>query len=348
MTHARGTQIGIATLGVLTAVGVGAGLTSLWLVPERPPTLAVAQATDEVPVILQDFDDAQAVEALVERSPAVPLVSPLPGRVTSLDCRPGHVLESGHANVAVDGAAVLNLATRVPLWRDLTIGDVGDDVRAVQEELARLGLPVHADGTLGAASIRGLASLLSAVGGTPLPDDSIPMGRILWLPGPTVSIESCEIALGTPVEAGGVVATAAGPPAEIRVQQSPAGLLPGDRILDVDGLSAAVDADGRVSDAAGRAALSAAPSVRAALASEDSAARVSATLRLSMPVQVGVVPPSAVYAIDGADACVLVAGTSRSVHIQGSQLGQTFVTFEDGQIPGSVAATPNENAHSCR
>ena len=52
----------------------------------------------------------------------------------------------------VNGVSVVALATATPMYRDLATGDKGDDVLALNNELARLGLrprrnPPHIHGT---------------------------------------------------------------------------------------------------------------------------------------------------------------------------------------------------------
>ena len=41
------------------------------------------------------------------------------------------------ANLSIDGAPLLNLATSVPLWRDLGVGDEGADALALRAELIK-------------------------------------------------------------------------------------------------------------------------------------------------------------------------------------------------------------------
>jgi hypothetical protein len=84
--------------------------------------------------------------------------------------------------------------------------------------------------------------------------------------------------------------------------------------------------------------------VTAALAGDGT---VAASLRLTAPVQVTVVPPQAVTTTDGRTGCVQADGKPVAVSIVGSQLGQTYVVLADGATASEVAlAAPEEAACS--
>jgi hypothetical protein len=71
------------------------------------------------------------------------------------------------------------------------------------------------------------------------------------------------------------------------------------------------------------------------------------SVALASPVEVTVVPPSAVYGIVAGKGCVSSGGASVPVTIAGSQLGQTFVTFETEKYPTVVDIAPTKKS-SCR
>lgn len=90
-----------------------------------------------------------------------------PGRIATLPLRSAAV-EEGQVILTASGRPVLVLAGTVPTFRDLGPGVVGDDVRLLEEALARLGFaPGPIDGTYDAATARAVAAWYSARGFEP-------------------------------------------------------------------------------------------------------------------------------------------------------------------------------------
>src|ERR1700704_2380964 len=134
-------QFGLGALAIASAAALGAIAVSL--VPlQLPRSLQNAPTPQDIPISAHAFNDERPVEITVSRSISSPVTSPASGLVTSYDCTVGAEVASGSSFFAVDGAPVLALATDVPLWRDLAIGDTGPDVRSLQVELNRLGYSV--------------------------------------------------------------------------------------------------------------------------------------------------------------------------------------------------------------
>jgi hypothetical protein len=52
------------------------------------------------------------------------------------------------------------------------------------------------------------------------------------------------------------------------------------------------------------------------------------------------VPPSSIIALDGSGGCVESGGDLFHVRVVGSQLGQTFVQFEQGAPPNRIRLHP--------
>lgn len=79
------------------------------------------------------------------------------------------------------------LATATPMYRDLATGDKGDDVLALNNELARLGLPASAKSTTYTWNTsQGVKQLMSAAGNTS--DGSLPLTDVLWIPAASVRV----------------------------------------------------------------------------------------------------------------------------------------------------------------
>ncbi|NYD67354.1 peptidoglycan-binding domain-containing protein [Agromyces atrinae] len=343
MRLSRAALLGV---GVVVSAALGAASAALWLAPDQPPSLRSTTEIDSVPVIEQKYDDERSVELVIGASESVELTTAMSGRVTSARCTVGSELRSGESTFSIDGVPLVNLATRLPLWRDLRVGDRGDDVQAVQDELVRLGAPIVADGLLGEASVRALAQLADSPSN--LSDGVIRASQIVWLPAATAVVASCDLSVGSMTEIGGLLGSLVGPAASVRVAALPTDLLDGDRLLMVDGVAAPISESGSVDDPIALAALALTPSIRAAIVSGDEAMPMSGSLVLASPADIAVVPPSSVYDIEGAAGCVLSEGAATAVEIVGSQLGQTFVSFVTSEVPRSVDPQPGSEAPPCR
>jgi hypothetical protein len=77
------------------------------------------------------------------------------------------------------------------------------------------------------------------------------------------------------------------------------------------------------------------------------ATTLSAAFVLAAPITVSVVPPAALYALDGEHGCVTSGDEPLAVRIVGSELGQSFVVFDAADPPRTVDLSPRRGA-SCR
>ena len=334
------TKVGLAAVGACLCAALGAVGAVVYMTPVTPASLATPTRSLDFPVGSAEFDDPRPVELSLSRGDDIALTVPASGRVTTSRCKAGVPMESGRSVLLVDGAPLVGLATAVPLWRDLSLGDEGEDVTALQTELARLGYPVDAEGPLRRAALRALRDLYEQAGEKTGALDRVAIDRIVWLPAPSTSLSECLTTVGSTVAAGDPVASVPGALESVAVAEPPAGLVPGDRVLVVDGTSVSVDAALSVSDPVALAQLSPLPSLQPTNTDADAghAGAPTAQLVLAAPQAVSVVPPSSVFgAVDGR-GCVLSDGTVRSVGVAGSQLGQTFVVV-DGPEPLTTVDT---------
>ncbi|MCM6763173.1 hypothetical protein NB037_12165 [Rathayibacter sp. ZW T2_19] len=340
MTAAQAaTRAGIAALLAFALLAAGATTALLLLAPTVPASLRSADDPLTVPVSYQDFADPRPVELTFTRAPDISVVARASGVVTAYSCRSGAALESGGSPLSIDGAPLLALATSTPLWRDLAIGDSGDDVRALQRELVRLGAPLVADGTLGAGSIQAIERRLEKASGRAEQLSTVPLARLLWLPGPSVVAASCEVSLGGRVDGAVPIAVVAGSVASASIVAVPSGMLDGERRLVVDDAVLVPTPEGRIDSEQELHAFASTPSARTALATEGGST-VPGQYVLAAPVRVGIVPPSALAGADGGTACVLTDGGPVRVHVVDSELGRSSVEFPSGSEPALVAADP--------
>ncbi len=344
MTRDRWVRGGIAAaaLAVTASVGLAAGL--LLQIDETPATLATAAPVGPVPVTQREYDDRRTVELALSLEPESSLASSASGRITALTCHAGSTFASGASNISIDGSPALNLATAVPLWRDLTHGDRGADVGALQDELRRLGHDVAPDGVFGRSELRAVRDLLAAPKDPELAS-GLPASRVLWLPAPEVTVTACEATTGAEIAAGDPIGTLNSGLAGAAISRMPDALVDGERVVTVEGDSYPVDATGRISDPDALATLSASDAFMREMRAESTT--LSAAFVLAAPIPVSVLPPAALYALDGGHGCVTSDGEPLAVRIMGSELGQTFAVFETDTPPKTIDFSPQSEA-TCR
>jgi hypothetical protein len=327
-------QAGWLATAIAIAAAVGAATTAaIGVAP--PADLRAAPAMKQLAVGHDSFDDSRTVQVAITSSTPVPLSAPAAGRLTAFSCAPGSGVSSGSSPLSLDGSPKLALATRIPLWRDLTPDLRGDDVRAFQEELNRLGFPVTSDGVMGRNTMKAAKAAFERIGVT-MTSDLVPLASIVWIPAATATVSKCDAALGADVQQGAALATFTSLSPVVTITNLPTDLLPGDRLVELGPSTFPADANGvvRVPDLA---ALGAIPSSDG---TDATTKPIEAQLVLAEPVPVSVVPPSAVYAVHGTDGCVASRGEPRPVRILGSQLGETLVTFAEGEAPARVDTSP--------
>ncbi|MGV8883494.1 MAG: hypothetical protein ACOH19_15200 [Rhodoglobus sp.] len=305
-----------------------------------PPSLAEGMPIGEVPVIQQSFADSREVEVALSIYQSVFVTAPTEGRITQFSCQPGEEVVSGSTWISVDGAPILTLATSVPLWRDLQLGDAGPDVLSLQNELIRLGKPLAADGVLGNESMIAMQDLFDSLGDS-LNESSktISLARLMWIPSSTATVASCEVSVGMSSSPGQSIASFESTLKAAQIKVMPEDMLPGDRVLEVGGLSLPVGELGQVTDPTALASLSTTPEYREAT-QQEGPMTLRSTISLRNPAAIFVLPPASIYEIEGDQGCVAHGSETFAVQIVGSQLGQSFVTFESGQAPDMVELNP--------
>lgn len=341
--------LGIAALVV--AIGAGAALGALLFRPVSPRGLEETPAAVDTPVVQRTIDDRRSIRLALELGPSASLKSPSDGLITESACQAGQAIASGDHMMTLGDQRLYALATAIPLWRDLGPGDQGDDVTALQAELQRLGYLVDADGRIGPQTLRSVADLVG-LSGTPAFSSYalIPRASFVWLPEPSVVPSSCAASVGEGIVEHDEIAVLDRTLVRARVVDMPADLLPGQRLLTVDGRDFPVEEAGILEDPQALAELQTTSSYQHWLSAQNDepAPNLDASLSLAEPTLVHAVSPSAIYEVDAADACVLDNGVPRPVTIVSSELGQTHILFPDGApAPASLPAPPR-NAASCR
>lgn len=342
-----GSLLGLGSLLVAAAAGVGAVVA---LPADPPAALRTATPVETVAVTERTDADEHQVQLALDTGAPRAVVTSRTGIVTSSSCATGGVVRSGTEIARVDDLPVIAFASGTPLFRDLDDDDRGEDVRGLQQELARLGSRITVDGIVGPGTLRAVRSFLLAhdVPRSALSDDTIERSAFAWIPAAEAAVRTCTAVVGAPVDADGTLVEL---PAELRgarVEQLPADVVAGPRAINVGQFRSAVDDHGVVTDPAALAQIGALPEYAATVASADGVPTLPATWALAEPLTVQVVPPTALWDLRDDHACVQpVTGDPVPVEVVGSELGQSFVRAGSGTTLDRIRATP-EGGRPCR
>jgi peptidoglycan hydrolase-like protein with peptidoglycan-binding domain len=335
---------GTAVLAGLTLLGA-AGATGFLLRPApAPEQLRSAGQLSDAPVGHERLADERTVKISLTRAPAAPLTVGLAGRVTEVSCRPGRPLASGQRVARIDGVPVVALATREPPYRDLTRGDKGGDVRAVQRELRRLGYAAPDNGRYDRRTSAAVRKLQKAAGKA-APDGKLAAAEVLWLPAASVRPGSCEQVLGARIAAGQQFAKVPARLTAVTVDALPGNLVAGPRTLTVMGATGPLGREGAATDVTflGRVAASAEYRL---LESSGKDADVTGSVALREPLDTLKMPPGAIFGLAGDTGCVRSGGQTYPVRVVSSRLGATLVTVE-GPAPQRVDLGPSVATGGC-
>jgi len=333
----------IAGLVLLIGAALGA-LVVLFVLPQAVPVSLVApNGPAAVSVAREPFLDQRSVKITFGSPQSRTLTAPLAGRITRTTCVPGKTVHSGGAPFAVDGAPLLALATRVPLWRDLGSGSKGDDVVAVQKELRRLGYALAADGRWGGQSAAAWKALTKKAGAV-APDGSLTFSHVLWLPGTSVVATSCGAVLGDRVQEGAVLVSMPATAGNVSLSDLPDDLAAGDRVLVVGTERVHLAADLMLDDPA-RTAVLASPQAQKILNTDDEKIEpaIPAVLELATATDAAAVPAASIL-VDSTGACVFApTGIASRVTILASSVGKTYLAAA-AALPDSVLFDPPKGA----
>lgn len=335
MRKITGTTVALIVLAALLLVVGGVATGAALFAEKTPASLAASKHITTAPVTKRNFDDKRTVDVAFSLGVDGKLSAPAAGLVTAFNCEPGGSFVSGQTNLSLDGQPVLNLATSAPLWRDLKLGMIGPDVASLHAELARLGYGVSPDSDrVEGVTFTAVSDLFAGIGADINLTDTIPFGRFLWLPYAKVATKACTAAVAAPISPGDAIASTPGVISALAVSRVPDSPAPGARVLVVDEERIALEDDGRItaSDAIAKITTSSA----FAEAVRDKALTFSASWVLQDPLSVWVIPPSALYNIEGQKGCVALGKEPFAVTVIGSELGQSFVTFDAKRPPSNV------------
>lgn len=337
----------LMTVTALVVIGAAGSVGyALRPVPE-PELLRSGGEVTTAPVVPQTFDDSRRVQVQLVTGVDQPLVVQTGGMLTASWCQDGGEITSGTVVAHVDERRLIGLHTTVPPYRDLSVGDDGADVAALQSELIRLGHldASAADGEFGNLTGQALQSLRESAG---LDDGegSTERAEFIWLPSPQMTGITCALKVGDAVSQGAAIATSRGAPERVDVRSLPDDLTPGERTIRIGSVQGPVDSRGVATDAAFLAELAADEELISGLA-EDPGATVTATIALASSLAAYSIPVGAL--IGGPERrCVKSEVGIVRADLLGSSLGMAVVAFPDvSAAPESVAIGAKLDGERC-
>lgn len=149
-------------------------------IPELVPDLAAIEVSPTRTIVT----GRQPVNLEVSWTPGPVLRAPnWNGIVTDVQARPGTVFGPGSAVVSVSGITRLFVSGPLPFYRNLQLGDSGQDVQLLQTLLHTLGYAedLETDGSFGVDTRAAVRSLSVALG-HPRPQDVFDHSWFLWSP----------------------------------------------------------------------------------------------------------------------------------------------------------------------
>lgn len=323
-------------LAIILLAALAGGLTLGLLATNRSVPSSLEPLDRKATILPQaaTYDAAQTVTLQAVVTQDIPLVLRAEGTITNLECGQHSTWTSGDIVASVNERQVPAIHIPFPPWRDLAPGAQGDDVAAVQAELARLGQPVPVTGELTAADV---ASFGDHFGRELIVDGAISLGSFIWLPNENVQIETCDTYLGQSVSGETVVAKAPGSLQEI-------GLIGLDERADnssplqlnLGQVSVPVESSLTINDPAYLSQIEATPEYQV-WRTAGSTSDLTATVRLRDPQAVIEVPASSVL-VNGDRTCIIVNGEPQTVTVVASVLGRTLIA--DGVEFGEVTVFP--------
>lgn len=137
---------------------------------------------------------------------------PAPAIVVRTPLKVGQQIGPGQLLTVVSDKPIFLLPAPLALYRDLRVGDSGDDVRTLQASLNALGYEVGNDGVVGQGTLRAVASVFDAEGFS-LPTEQVPVEPApgqTQAPQPQIRSYIPFQQLATVAGNGGIVSSSAG------------------------------------------------------------------------------------------------------------------------------------------
>ncbi|MFT3876557.1 MAG: hypothetical protein QM708_09070 [Propioniciclava sp.] len=193
--------LAVGGLGIGAGLALGGANATPEVQPTQPPPTTVVRALE--------LSDTASVECVVHRdSRRIEPPAPPEGSAAIVTRRPleGTVADEGTILLEVAGRPLILLVGPYPLYRPLTMGDQGDDVKMLQRALNRVRRDIPVTGTFDAATSSSLAGLYRGLGHTApaTPDAGATIARpteLLMVPDSPVTLTRPLPSVGTTLDA---------------------------------------------------------------------------------------------------------------------------------------------------
>lgn len=317
---------------------VGAALAVGLMPPMAPSTLKSTGENEYIRVAERPYTDARAVQLSMKLGPERSSHVAVSGRVTRSSCAQGLPVTSGTSPWTLGDTPVLALATEVPLWRTLRMGDRGADVNSLHRALRDLQYDVPPDGEpISSSTVDALVSVWNKLGRTVERSLALDTTSIAWVPTEQPKVTECTVGVGSVVTSGQTLLRFAPEVVGAQITALPSNLIQGERQLNVGERTVSVDSNGIVTNPDELVTMI--DQNRSGEKSSDTqSTSISAEYSLSSPIRMTVVPPSSVVRSGG--TCVITKTGPTKVEVVGSHMGQTYVTIPDGADVESVKIAP--------
>lgn len=330
-------------LSVLAAAGAGAVAASWTLAPPDEP----APTTTATSVEVLHGSLGRSVDLLGHASwPLTDLArAAVDGTVTSVDVLPGEEVDVGRTLLTLDLRAVVVARGAVPAFRDLGLGDAGDDVAQLQQMLGDLGTETtDPPGVFGPSTRQAVTSWQRSM--SVEPTGTVMAGDLVYVPElPARVLLAEDVTVGQLVSGGDLLlhAVADAPTVTAVLSPTQAGVVPlegevqissGDVVWDGIVAESRVEETGEVSllvtapdgsPVCGAGCVDAVP-----LDPTGAASAVTASMVLVPQTEGPVLPRAALSALaDGRAAVTTVDGRRIPVEVVASADGQAVVSGVD-------------------
>ncbi|WP_084130659.1 peptidoglycan-binding domain-containing protein [Demequina sp. NBRC 110055] len=269
------------------------------------------------------------VAVTIEYANAIVPTAHASGTITALNAKVGDEVAQGMQLIEIDARSVVAYVAQAPLYRDISRGDEGDDVRTAQQLLKDLGyLESQADGEAGVSTARAIMAF-NEDSGYGKNNTTLSRGALVWVGPEPATVSDMVVALGDAVVPGSEVFTTTASLAAIGVTET--GALPRDGAVELEVLGVTTPYQ------VGTGAVTEPESVSAIAEAMGTLEESVGTIRLATPRTVATVPASALVA-DGAgrtcffpgvqEAAIVVepaGGSLGTVELEPSLLGQTVL-----------------------
>ncbi|WP_297555654.1 peptidoglycan-binding protein [uncultured Actinomyces sp.] len=177
----RRTGLFLAGFALILILAVALTWIIAWKVQSPAQREASAEPPEPLPITIPidrgDLQDSKFVSATVKGATTSEITIPRQSDVSvvsQLGINTGETLNAGNVVTWINGRPVIALKGAFPLWRDLSEGDKGEDVRELQVALNELGYGIATDGVFGPRTASSIQKLYKAIGSEAVRTDPAP------------------------------------------------------------------------------------------------------------------------------------------------------------------------------